>query len=296
MAINPRRALASATTSEQMETIDTNKDNGKIVQNMLHRIRAVNFMPLDIRHSFLRFEVDGVALGKVRPGMAKLLCSISELQSSVFTMNESVGSITFSESVGKSVAERTAAVAAVMEALRDRGIIKGWRNELYPVASGFYEEPLFLMERVAVPFLGCLEYGVHINGYVADSGEDSIRMWMARRSPTKSKFPNMLDHIVAGGQPAGLSLNENVVKECLEEAGIPEHVTMEPGRLTPNGAVSYETYNPVSDTVSRAVIFNYDLLLPADFIPVAVDGGKSSQLEFCLLALSHRMLDANRGL
>eukprot|EP00984_Skeletonema_dohrnii_P003890 scaffold1339_cov129-Skeletonema_dohrnii-CCMP3373.AAC.1 len=30
-------------------------------------------------------------------------------------------------------------------------------------------------------------------------------MWMARRSKTKSKFPSMLDHIVAGGQPAGLS-------------------------------------------------------------------------------------------
>jgi Domain of unknown function (DUF4743) len=295
-AVNPGHALASAATAEQMETINTSDDNRKIVQNMLHRIRAVNFMPLDIRHSFLRFEVDGVSLGKVRPAMAKLLCSTSELQSSVFTMDESVGSITFSESVGKSVAERTAAVGTVMESLRDRGIIRGWRNELYPVASGFYEEPLFLMERVAVPFLGCLEYGVHINGYIADSGEDSIRMWMARRSPTKSKFPNMLDHIVAGGQPAGLSLNENVVKECLEEAGIPEHVTMEPGRLTPNGAVSYETYNPGSDTVSRAVIFNYDLLLPTDFNPVAVDGGKLLQLAFCLLALSHRMLDANRGL
>ena len=50
-------------------------------------------------------------------------------------------------------------------------------------------------------------------------------MWMARRSPTKSKYPNMLDHIVAGGQPVGIGLMDNVVKECMEEAGIPEDVT-----------------------------------------------------------------------
>ena len=31
----------------------------------------------------------------------------------------------------------------------------------------------------------------------------------------------MLDLIVCGGQPHGLSVTENLVKECWEEAGIP---------------------------------------------------------------------------
>ena len=36
----------------------------------------------------------------------------------------------------------------------------------------------------------------------------------------KSTWPGMLDHIVAGAIPYGVSVLENVVKECEEEAGI----------------------------------------------------------------------------
>jgi hypothetical protein len=34
----------------------------------------------------------------------------------------------------------------------------------------------------------------------------------------------MLDNMVAGGQPLGIGLMENVIKECGEEAGIPEAI------------------------------------------------------------------------
>ena len=61
-------------------------------------------------------------------------------------------------------------------------------------------------------------------------------MWIARRSPTKSKFPGLFDHIVDGGQPAGLSLMDNAVKECEEEAGIPTDVTW--AGVHPAGAIS----------------------------------------------------------
>ena len=82
--------------------------------------------------------------------------------------------------------------------------------------------------------------------------------------------PGMLDHIVAGGVPFGLSLMDNVVKECMEEAGIPEHLVR--AGIRPAGAISYATYNNRTDTVTRAVLFNYDLDLPTDFVPTAVDG------------------------
>lgn len=42
--------------------------------------------------------------------------------------------------------------------------------------------------------------------------------WVARRSKTKSMWPGMLDHMVAGGLPHGISPLENVFKECQEEA------------------------------------------------------------------------------
>jgi hypothetical protein len=78
----------------------------------------------------------------------------------------------------------------------------------------------------------------------------------------------MLDHLVAGGQPAGLGLLENVIKECEEEAGIPEQITR--AGLQSVGAISYEQAN--KGKVSRVVLFNYDLYLPKDFVPKPVDG------------------------
>ena len=37
-----------------------------------------------------------------------------------------------------------------------------------------------------------------------------------RRSKSKPNWPGKLDHIVAGGQPYGISVMENVIKECEE--------------------------------------------------------------------------------
>jgi isopentenyldiphosphate isomerase len=252
----------SSTTSSEVQT----------VQDMLYRVREINHMPDDIRRNLLDFQVDGVALGKVRPAIADLLCSV-DIESPVFELQEDATStaqyLTLASSVGNSVEERTLAVARVTERLRDQGTVRGWRDELFPITGSFYDSPAFLMERAAVPLLGAIEYGVHINGITTDvTGETKI--WIARRSATKSKYPGMLDHIVAGGQPAGMSLMDNVVKECKEEAGIPEAVTLAGIRAV--GGISYETYQPRSDTVTRAVMFCFDLHLPPDFQPAPVDG------------------------
>jgi isopentenyldiphosphate isomerase len=81
------------------------------------------------------------------------------------------------------------------------------------------------MERAAVPWFGIKAYGVHINGFIRNENTGEVsHLWVARRSKTKSTFPGMLDHIVAGGQPYGISPYENVIKECAEEANIPEVV------------------------------------------------------------------------
>ena len=52
--------------------------------------------------------------------------------------------------------------------------------------------------------------GVHINGYVETPR--GLELWVARRSQTKATWPGKLDHIVAGGQPAGMTCSANVVK------------------------------------------------------------------------------------
>lgn len=195
------------------------------------------------------------------------------MKTPVFEIKEEGASqkfLTLTSEAGTSSEERTNAVATVMTQLRDEKFINGWRDELYPVSETFNSPVLFLMERAAVTVLGVLEYGVHINGIVQSSRNEEPKMWIARRSATKSQWPNMLDHIVAGGQPAGISLLENVVKECEEEAGIEESIVR--AGVHSAGAISYEKWEPKNDKLTRCVLFNYDLYLPSDFEPKPVDG------------------------
>lgn len=160
---------------------------------------------------------------------------------------------------------RTRAVAEVLERLRVRGEIPGWRDEPYPVAASFSAPPLMNMERAAVPLFGVKGYGVHMNGVVG--GGADLRMWIAKSSLAKPTGPGKLDQLVAGGQPAGVSLADNLIKECAEEAAIPADFAR---RAVPTGAVSYVTERP--EGLRRDVLFNYDLQLPESFEPHNADG------------------------
>ncbi|KAK9827627.1 hypothetical protein WJX81_000466 [Elliptochloris bilobata] len=156
-------------------------------------------------------------------------------------------------------------MAGVLARLRDKGLVSGWRDELYPVAAAFDAPPHCLIERAAAPHFGIKAYGVHINGYVETPS--GLELWVARRSRSKATWPGKLDHIVAGGQPAGMTCADNVIKECGEEAGIPPELA---ATAVPAGAVSYEALQPAG--VKRDVLFVYDLRLPADFVPAPQDG------------------------
>jgi 8-oxo-dGTP pyrophosphatase MutT (NUDIX family) len=160
---------------------------------------------------------------------------------------------------------RTRAVADVLETLRAKGEISGWRDEAYPVATSFSAPPLMTLERAAVPLFGVRGYGVHMNGVVG--GGADLRMWVAKRSLTKPTGPGKLDQLVAGGQPAGVSLADNLIKECAEEAAIPPDLAR---RAVPIGAVSYVTERP--EGLRRDILFNYDLELPESFRPDNADG------------------------
>jgi 8-oxo-dGTP pyrophosphatase MutT (NUDIX family) len=162
-------------------------------------------------------------------------------------------------------AQRSAAMAEVLERLRAEGMIKGWRNEPYPVGTDFYAPPLLQMERAAVPLFGVRAYGVHINGITGDG--PALRLWVAKRSKTKQTAPGKLDHLVAGGQPLGLSLMDNVVKECGEEAGLDPALAR---TARPAGFVSYVTER--LEGLRNDICFVYDIALPADFRPVNTDG------------------------
>jgi len=84
--------------------------------------------------------------------------------------------------------ELTAAVASVTSSLRDKGIIKGWRNELLPLTETFSVKPKFLLERAACSYFGVKAYGVHINGFVRGKAVPGSltppisHIWVATRS------------------------------------------------------------------------------------------------------------------
>lgn len=207
---------------------------------------------------FVPFQVDGVDLGGVDRVFAEALSRFPE----VFEPGD--GRIRLAPSL-VTYAERTAAVAGVLDALREEGLIPGWRDEPYPVGPAFNAPALFEMERAAVALFGTRGYGVHMNGWLRKGGQTF--MWIARRSLTKPTGPGKLDQMVGGGQPAGLSLRDNLIKECDEEAGIPPDLAR---RAVPTGTVSYRTVRP--EGLRNDILFNFDLEIPLDFEPVNQDG------------------------
>lgn len=161
---------------------------------------------------------------------------------------------------------RSAALEPVLRALAAEGALSGWRDEPYPVSTGFAAPALLRMERAAVPAFGVRAHGVHLNGYVrrADGG---FALWVARRARDKPTYPGMLDNMVAGGLPLGIGLRENLIKECAEEAAIPRALAE---RAIPVGAISYVQEAPAG--LKPDTQFLFDLEVPADFEPRNTDG------------------------
>lgn len=139
------------------------------------------------------------------------------------------------------------------------------RDETYAVRERFADPPTLLVDRGAVPFFGFRAYGVHMNGFVRDG--DRLKMWIGRRAQDKAVSPGKLDNMVAGGQPADLTLRENLIKEAAEEASIPAELA---SQAIPVGAISYCMESPQG--LKPDVMFCYDLELPPDFEPQSSDG------------------------
>jgi isopentenyldiphosphate isomerase len=221
----------------------------------LDRIAACNNADLGRYRSFF---VAGQRVGWVGEAIAERLRDFPEL----FTVL--VDSATLNPDIDGFEA-RSEAVDGVLRTLHADGVIPGWRDEPYPVATSFAAAPLMRMERAAVPLFGVRAYGVHMNGFVRDG--EAIRMWIGHRALDKPTFPGMLDNMVAGGQPLGISLMDNLIKEAAEEAAIPEDLAR---RAWPVGAISYCA--ELADGLKPDVQFCYDLELPADFTPRNTDG------------------------
>ena len=223
--------------------------------SLMRQFRRYPAVDLD---EYRRFVVARQHVGWVMPDFAVALARFPH----VFHVGENT--VTLQPRL-RSFSTRSEAVAEVLETLRAEGLVPGWRDEFYPVAQDFYAKPLLQMERAATVLFGTLSYGVNLNGFVGRGW--GMKVWIARRADTKPVDPGMLDLIVGGGQPMGISPWDNLMKECREEAGMPPAVAQ---AAKPVGIITLLAV--IKGHMRVGLQFNYDLALPEDFRPENTDG------------------------
>lgn len=219
-------------------------------------LRHIHACNQPVVETFLPWRIGRKTYGWIRPDFARKLAAWPE-------WFDVTGERVVSPSEDPVVLEQ--GLARVARALADRGDIPGLLNEPYPITAGGREQAIATVDRAMAAWLGLRSFGQHLNGYVRDG--ERLLMWVGRRARDRLVFPGALDNLVAGGLPHGVGLQENLIKECREEAGMPPELAR---RARPVGAVSY---NRVAERGFRPdVLYCYDIELPADFVPRNTDG------------------------
>jgi 8-oxo-dGTP pyrophosphatase MutT (NUDIX family) len=165
--------------------------------------------------------------------------------------------------------ERTKAMRRATLALQKAGVLPPDHGEDYAIVKAWGQPTLFLLDRAHVSAFGLKAFGLHVNGFVRSP--EGLKLWIGTRSLDKAVAPGKLDNMVAGGQPAGLTLAQNLLKEAAEEADIPADLA---ATAIPVGALSYRMGGRLG--LKPDTMFLYDLELPADFVPRNTDGEISS--------------------
>ena len=215
------------------------------------------------------FVVDGTTLGAIRDDFLPALAAHPD----VLVITERAVSL---HDQHRAYEQRSQALDAVVHALAADGVVRWLGSEHYPLVHQFGGQPFLRLERSALPTFGARAFGVHMHGIVRRP--DGLHLWIARRARGKTTHPGKLDNMVAGGQPLGLTIVENLIKECGEEADIPPELAR---TAVPTGCVSYRL--DIDRGLRHDTLFLFDLELPEDFVPRPVDGEVES---FELLPLS----------
>ncbi|KAF7313031.1 Thiamine pyrophosphokinase [Mycena kentingensis (nom. inval.)] len=262
----------------------------------------------DLAPFFLSQDPSSPVIGLLRPEIVVRLDEVNQAMVSqgkdrIFSgvpnaydipgLGDQTGRISFHASID-TPAKRTAAMKAICEGWRDGGVYPDiigpgkWRNEMYPVyrdpfgvhdypsAAGFDADAFnyaFEMERSACALFGVVTYGVHMSAFQENEG-GKLKVWVPTRAKTKSMWPGYLDNTVAGGIPAGMPIFEALVKECMEEASLPEELVQAHVRAV--GCISYY-FRTNKGWLQPEVEYIYDLVIPpgadaAQFQPKPLDG------------------------
>ncbi len=202
------------------------------------------------------FVIDGRHVGWIRNEFVSYIC-----ESNFFIKNEN--SLSFKSDYATFESRNSAMEQFGKKAYVDK-ISNIFMNEAFTIRETAYSAPLCLVDRSIASIFGAIGFGQHLNGYVkTDTG---LKMWIARRSYKKGFYAGKLDHIVAGGLPYGISLEENLYKECIEEANIKKELARNARSV---GVVRYKHDYRLGG--SEDILYCYDLELPEDFVPKCND-------------------------
>ncbi len=218
--------------------------------SFLDHIRACNAHDIA---AYRRLTVAGRGAGWVRHGLAARLAAFPE----VFAVADAEVALAPGLATPQARTEAVGRVAAALDLPRT--------GEAYPVVERFGAEPLLLLDRGLAAHFGIRAFGLHVNGWLRNA--DGLCLWIGKRAADRAVAPGKLDNMVAGGQPHGLSLAENLRKEAREEAGLPDRVI---DRAVPVGAITYTMEN--ANGLKPDTLFLYDLEMPAGVVPRNTDG------------------------
>jgi 8-oxo-dGTP pyrophosphatase MutT (NUDIX family) len=210
------------------------------MESLIRHIRACNNAVLPGHRVPVR--VDGEQVGWMLPALAEQAVALGARRA------------------GAGVDIAADQLAPLTRALADRGAFP-WRAEAFDVRARPGGEVLGQIDRGALPKFGVQAMGVHVNGLVGD------RVWVARRAADKLLDPGKLDHLVAGGVPAGFTPEQTLLKEAEEEAGLPPALTE---AAQPVGRIVYAMER--GEGLRRDLLYCYDLELAPDFRPEPRDG------------------------
>jgi len=223
---------------------------------------------LPIEEALLPWRIDDQLVGWVRPSFAERLArfpAVFDVRANEVRLSAELCEFDV----------RSQALDQVARELAQGGVTPPYMGEPYAVTPGGREQALCTLDRAAAAHFGMLTFGQHLNGFVRRP--DGLHMWLGRRALDRLLFPGALDNMVAGGLPYALDLEQNLAKECAEEAAIGEDLAR---KAVPVGVVSYCRVAPRG--LRRDLLYCYDLELPNNFVPHNTDGEVE---EFLLLPL-----------
>ncbi|KAG8215682.1 NUDIX hydrolase domain-like protein [Butyriboletus roseoflavus] len=166
---------------------------------------------------------------------------------------------------------RTHAIRVILERWKIEGlfpdILKGWNNETYPVYTPRRERIdstsslAFGIERAALPLFGFANFGCLLTAFYDCPVTRKTKLWIPRRSLSKSTWPGRYDCTVGGGMGLGETPDETIIRECTEEASLPSDFVKKHARST--GMLNFMNRSP-SKWILPGIYYLYELRLPDD--------------------------------